>query len=78
MGLKISRLAKKCIKNKLSQIQGAGGLLINFVEYKSCYGAVIKVSNACIIDLNSVAEVVPIARDDEGLTVYIEKDSDFF
>ncbi|MBS7249995.1 MAG: hypothetical protein KIH08_05300 [Candidatus Freyarchaeota archaeon] len=78
MELKISESAKKCIKNKLSQIQGASGLLITFVEYKSCCGAAIKVSNASIIDLNNVAEVVPIARDDEGITVYTEKDSDFF
>ncbi|MEM2133674.1 MAG: hypothetical protein Q6366_007370 [Candidatus Freyarchaeota archaeon] len=78
MELKISESAKKCIKNKLSQIQGAGGLLITFIGYKSCCGAVIKVSNASVIDLNNVAEVVPIARDDEGITVYIEKNSDFF
>ncbi|MGQ9721016.1 MAG: hypothetical protein ACUVXA_06815 [Candidatus Jordarchaeum sp.] len=78
MELKISAIAKKYIKNNLDQLQGMGGLLINFVEYKSCCGAFIQISNATIVDIKKYAnKVVPIASED-GITAYIENDSDFF
>ncbi len=78
MELKVSEPAKRCIKNKLSQFQGLGGLLINFVEYKSCCGAFIQISNATIVDIkNHDTKVVPVASD-EGIIAYVERDSDFF
>lgn len=78
MELKISAIAKKYIKNNLAQLQGMGGLLINFVEYKSCCGAFIQISNATTVDIKKYAnKVVPIASED-GITAYIENDSDFF
>jgi hypothetical protein len=79
MELKISKPARECIKNKLSELQVAGGLLINFVEYKSCCGAFVQVSNAVVVDIEKLGtKVVPVAYGNEGITAYIEGDSDFF
>ena len=78
MELELSETAKRCIKDKLSQLQGAGGLLINFVEYKSCCGAHVKISNALVVDIKRYGTtVVPVAAT-ESVVAYVEKDSDFF
>lgn len=78
MELKISELAKRSIKNKLSKLQGFGGLLINFVEYKSCCGAFIQISNATVVDVkNYGTKVVPVAKD-KDIIAYVERASDFF
>ena len=79
MELKISESAKEFIKNKLFQLQGVGGLLVNFVEYKSCCGAFVQVSNAMVVDIEKHdTRIVPVADDSEGITAYVERGSDFF
>ena len=78
MELELSEPAKRRIKDKLSHFQGTGGLLINFVEYKSCCGAHVKISNASVVDIKRYGtSVVPVAAA-EGVVAYVEKGSDFF
>ena len=73
MELELSEQAKRRIKGKLSQLWGAGGLLINFVEYKSCCGTHVKISSALVVDIKRYGTtVVPVAAA-EGVVAYARK-----